>query len=99
MSLFNKINDNKEGQSTFMIELQETSNIMKYATPKSLIILDEFGRGTSTYDGIALAYSTLSYLLENVKKKKKKKKIFNFHEIFFFLIKFIEIIFLLIYIS
>ncbi|ORY72354.1 hypothetical protein LY90DRAFT_667227 [Neocallimastix californiae] len=55
-----------KGQSTFMIELQETSNIMKYATPKSLIILDEFGRGTSTYDGIALAYSTLSYLLENI---------------------------------
>jgi len=49
-----------------MVELQETSNIIKYATPKSLIILDEFGRGTSTYDGIALAYSTLSYLLEKV---------------------------------
>jgi len=88
MSLFNKINDNKEGQSTFMIELQETSNIMKYATPKSLIILDEFGRGTSTYDGIALAYSTLSYLLENVKKKKKKKKkkkYLIFMKFFFFL--------------
>jgi len=55
-----------KGQSTFMIELQETSNIMKYATSKSLIILDEFGRGTSTYDGIALAYSTLSYLLEHI---------------------------------
>ncbi|OUM58700.1 hypothetical protein PIROE2DRAFT_15965, partial [Piromyces sp. E2] len=62
MSMFKSLN----GQSTFMVELQETSNIMKYATPKSLIILDEFGRGTSTYDGIALAYSTLSYLLENI---------------------------------
>ena len=56
-------NDNiAGGQSTFMIELSETSRILKEATPKSFVILDELGRGTSTFDGLSIAYATLHYL-------------------------------------
>ncbi|RKP08628.1 muts domain V-domain-containing protein, partial [Thamnocephalis sphaerospora] len=56
-------NDNiMAGQSTFMVELSETSKILHEATPRSLVILDELGRGTSTFDGYAIAYSVLHYL-------------------------------------
>eukprot|EP00026_Physarum_polycephalum_P001309 Phypoly_transcript_01310.p1 GENE.Phypoly_transcript_01310~~Phypoly_transcript_01310.p1 ORF type:complete len:1159 (+),score=151.61 Phypoly_transcript_01310:505-3477(+) len=51
------------GESTFMVELNETNLIMQHATPYSLAILDEFGRGTSTHDGCALAYAVLDHLL------------------------------------
>eukprot|EP00834_Sanchytrium_tribonematis_P005804 NODE_378_length_8478_cov_0.790070.p1 type:complete len:976 gc:universal NODE_378_length_8478_cov_0.790070:3828-6755(+) len=57
------------GQSTFMVELRETSRILKLATPNSLVILDEFGRGTSSADGYALACSVLSHFLSNVKSR------------------------------
>ncbi|KAJ1907253.1 DNA mismatch repair protein msh6 [Tieghemiomyces parasiticus] len=50
------------GQSTFMVELSETSTILREATPRSLVILDELGRGTSTFDGYAVAYSVLHHL-------------------------------------
>ncbi|CAJ0648884.1 10653_t:CDS:10 [Entrophospora sp. SA101] len=50
------------GQSTFMVELSETSRILHEATPRSMVILDELGRGTSTFDGYAIAYSVLHYL-------------------------------------
>ncbi|KAN0035045.1 hypothetical protein ACTFIV_001585 [Dictyostelium citrinum] len=60
-------NDNiLAGQSTFMVELAETSAVLKYATKRSLVILDELGRGTSTFDGYSIAYSVLNYLATKV---------------------------------
>ncbi|OAL53232.1 DNA mismatch repair protein MSH3 [Pyrenochaeta sp. DS3sAY3a] len=56
-----------KGESTFMVELNETSDILKSATPRSLIILDELGRGTSTFDGVAIAEAVLSYVLSELK--------------------------------
>ncbi|RKP18727.1 hypothetical protein ROZALSC1DRAFT_29612 [Rozella allomycis CSF55] len=55
------------GQSTFMVELSETSKILREATPKSMVILDELGRGTSTFDGYSIAYSVLHYLSNHIK--------------------------------
>jgi DNA mismatch repair protein MSH6 len=58
-------NDNiVAGQSTFMVELAETANILKHATRNSLVILDELGRGTSTFDGYAIAYAVLRQLVD-----------------------------------
>lgn len=61
--------DLSRGYSTFMVEMRETAVILRDATPRSLLVLDEIGRGTSTYDGMSIARSVLEYISKSVKAK------------------------------
>ena len=69
------------GQSTFLVEMNETANILNNATPRSLIILDEIGRGTSTYDGISIAWAVAEYLSSRPDKKAKTLFATHYHEL------------------
>ncbi|GHO83057.1 DNA mismatch repair protein MutS [Dictyobacter formicarum] len=69
------------GQSTFMVEMVETANILHHATPRSLIILDEIGRGTSTYDGLAIARSVVEYLHNNKRSGARTLFATHYHEL------------------
>ncbi len=69
--------DLSKGHSTFMVEMSETANILNHASPRSLIVLDEIGRGTSTYDGLSIAWSVLEYL--HKKPELSPKTLFATH--------------------
>jgi DNA mismatch repair protein MutS len=60
------VDDLATGQSTFMVEMNETANILNHATPKSLVLLDEIGRGTATFDGLSIAWSVAEYLAREI---------------------------------
>ena len=83
-SIFTRVgasDDLASGQSTFMVEMNEVANIVKNATSKSLLILDEIGRGTSTFDGMSIARAVLEYCAD--KKKLGAKTLFatHYHEL------------------
>ena len=69
------------GQSTFMVEMIETANILHNASEKSLLILDELGRGTSTYDGVAIAWSVIEYIHNHPNLRSKTLFATHYHEL------------------
>jgi DNA mismatch repair protein MutS len=69
------------GESTFMTEMTETAHILHHATPRSLVLLDELGRGTSTYDGLAVARSVLEYIHNHPRLRSKTLFATHYHEL------------------
>jgi DNA mismatch repair protein MutS len=69
------------GQSTFMVEMIETANILHHATARSLLILDEIGRGTSTYDGVSIAWAVIEYLHNHPRLRSKTLFATHYHEL------------------
>jgi DNA mismatch repair protein MutS len=63
------VDDLATGQSTFMVEMNETANILNHATPKSLVLLDEIGRGTATFDGLSIAWAVGEYLATEIQAR------------------------------
>ncbi len=69
------------GQSTFMVEMVETANILNHATARSLLVLDEIGRGTSTYDGLAIAWAVIEYIHNHPELRAKTLFATHYHEL------------------
>lgn len=63
------VDDLATGQSTFMVEMNETANILNHATPRSLVLLDEIGRGTATFDGLSIAWAVAEHLASEIQAR------------------------------